>query len=109
MKLLTLRIAALIACLAVAACAQDLSGTWQGTLHAQAYRRAILKIDKERDGAWAANLFNVDGPDPGSRFPASLVTVDGRSIKIAVDELGGSYEGTVNQDGTLVAGIWTQG
>lgn len=108
MRLLTLGIAALIACLAGAARAQDLSGTWQGTLHDQAGLREIVKIHKARDGAWTANLFNIDSPDRGSRIPASLVTIDGRSVKIAFDELGGTYEGTVNEDGTLVAGIWTR-
>jgi len=108
MRLLTLRIATLTTCFAVAACAQDISGAWQGTLHAQADLRTMVKIDKARDGAWAANLINIDSPDRGSRTPASLVTRDGRSIKIVFDEIGGAYEGTLNEDETLVAGIWTQ-
>jgi len=105
----TLWLAALFTCLAGAASAQDISGNWQGTLHAQADLRTIIKIDKARDGAWAASFTSIDqSPDRGARIPASLVTLDGRSIKITFDENGGAYEGTINEDGTLVAGIWTQ-
>ena len=105
MRLRTLRIAALIACLAVAACAQNMSGTWQGTLHGRADERIIVKIGKARDGAWQANLYNIDNSDRGPRIPASSVAMDASSIKMVFDEVGGTYEGTVNQDGTLVAGI----
>ncbi len=110
MRSRTSRIAALITCLTAAACAdKDISGTWQGTLHAQADLRTIVKIDKAPDGAWAANFRSIDqGSDRGISMPASLVTWDGRSIKIAVDEAGVTYEGTVNHDGTVMVGIWAQ-
>ena len=108
MKLLTLRMAALITCLAGTGCAQNMSGSWQGTLHAQADTRMIVRIDKAPDGAWAANFVSINAADRGSRIPASLVTLDGRSIKIAFDEVGGTYDGTMSDDGTMIAGIWTQ-
>jgi non-heme chloroperoxidase len=108
MKSLTLRMAALITCLAGAGCAQDMSGSWQGTLHGQTDFRAIVRLDKAGDGAWAASFVSIDAADRGSRIPASLVNIDGRSIRIAFDQVAGAYDGTVNEDGTMVAGIWTQ-
>src|SRR5579872_5364180 len=60
----TLWLATLLPCLAMAACAQTVSGTWQGTLHAQADLREIVRIDKARDGAWAASISSIDqSPD----------------------------------------------
>jgi len=101
-------LAALFTCFAGTALAQTISGTWQGTLHGRADSRSIVKIDKARDGTWTANLFNPDSTDRGSRIPASAVAMDGRSIKIAFDEIGATYEGTVNAAGTWIAGIWAQ-
>jgi non-heme chloroperoxidase len=102
-------LAALLPCLLMTACAHDMSGTWQGTLHGQSDVRTIVRIDKAGDGALAASVSFVDqGRDWGAGIPASLITSDGKSIKIAFDDIGGTYDGTVNRDGSLVAGIWTQ-
>jgi hypothetical protein len=103
-----LLLAALFTCFAGSALTQNISGSWQGTLHGRADSRSIVKIDKTRDGSWSANLFNLESPDRGSRIPASSVSVEGRSINIAFDEIGATYEGTANDAGTWIAGIWAQ-
>ena len=40
--------------------AQDLSGTWQGTLHAERDLRTVVKITKAGDGAYKAQWFSID-------------------------------------------------
>ena len=102
-------IAVLIICAAGAASAQDISGAWQGTLHATKDLRIILRIEKADDGTWAANSSSIDqSPDWGTSIPASLVTVDGTSIKITMEQIRGTYEGALSDDGTTISGTWTQ-
>jgi non-heme chloroperoxidase len=106
---LILWIAVLIICAAEAASAQGISGAWQGTLHAYKDLRTILRIEKADDGSWVANWSSIDqSPDWGTSIPASLVTVNGMSIKIAIDQIGGTYEGALSDDGTTIIGTWTQ-
>lgn len=90
-----------------ALCAQDLSGNWQGTLQAgpQALR-IIVQFVIDRD-AWTGNMYSIDQTtDP---FPISGLTSDGATVKFRVDAVQGSYEGKLSQDGSVLAGSWTQG
>jgi pimeloyl-ACP methyl ester carboxylesterase len=102
-------LATILACLAGPACAQDISGIWQGTLHGQSDSRTIVRIEKIATGSWTAKLFNIDQvPDWGAGIPAGSLILDGKSIRMSFDQLSGAYEGTLSGDGSSVAGIWTQ-
>jgi uncharacterized protein (TIGR03435 family) len=86
--------------------AQNLTGNWQGTLDAGARKlRIVFKISLEND-SWKATLYSLDQQAPG--MPATKVTKDGSTIKIAVGGLG-SYEGKLSGDGNAITGTWTQG
>ena len=86
--------------------AQNLTGNWQGTLEAGPQKlRIVVKISLE-DDKLKATLYSIDQPAPG--MPASAVTKDGSTIKIAVGGLG-SYEGKLSGDGNAILGTWTQG
>ncbi len=87
--------------------AQDLSGTWQGTLHAERDLRTVVKITKARDGAYKAQWFSID--QPGQPAPADSVTLDGSTFKMTINLIGGSYEGKLSADGQSISGTWTQG
>ena len=51
--------------------AQDLAGTWQGTLQAGKGLRTVLKITKADKGGWSAMFYSIDqGPD-GMAIPSS--------------------------------------
>jgi uncharacterized protein (TIGR03435 family) len=91
---------------AVPAHAQDITGQWQGTLEAGKSLRTILKISKD-DGRLKAVLYSIDqGAQP---INATSITLDGSTLKLVVDRIGGSYEGKLSSDGNSITGEWTQG
>ncbi len=105
MKLM-LRIFALTALSGGALLAQNLAGSWQGTLEAgQQKLRTVIKISLE-DDKLKATLYSIDQRGPGR--PSSTVTKDGSTVKIEFAGLG-SYEGKLSGDGNSMAGTWTQG
>jgi hypothetical protein len=79
-------------------------GSWTGTLEAAgAEARVVFHI--EHDGALTASM---DAPDEGATgIPVSSVVVDGESLTLAVDSLGGRFEGALAGDDTI-EGTWTQ-
>lgn len=89
--------------------AQDLTGSWQGTLTPQPGRdlRTIFKISKADDGSLKAVLYSIDQGAQG--FGSSSVSLQGSVVKIAIAGLGGGYEGKLSADGNSIAGSWTQG
>jgi len=90
--------------------AQDISGTWQGTLHLGAGRdlRTVLKISKGDGGALKAVFYSID--QPGAGIPVSAISLQGTTVKMAIAAIGGTYEGKLaNTDATLITGFWSQG
>jgi len=86
--------------------AQDITGTWQGTLKAGKDLRLILVVSKD-DGRLQAKMYSIDqGADP---FKASSISQGGSTVKFALDIIGGTYEGKLSADGNTIAGTWTQG
>lgn len=84
----------------------DISGTWQGTLHAGKDLRIVFKITKE-DGKLKAVGYSIDqGSQP---MNATGVTLQGTDFKLSVPSVGGSYEGALAADGKTITGEWSQG
>src|ERR1700761_9700631 len=91
-----------------AAFAQDITGTWQGTLHAgQNDLRTVIKISK--DGATLKGMmYSID--QGGQGIPMTNISVQAGTVKFAIPAVGGSYEGKLaNTDATSINGFWTQG
>jgi uncharacterized protein (TIGR03435 family) len=105
-----LRILALSMLLGGALFAQDLTGTWQGTLSlpAPASRdlRIVIKVSKGDGAALKALMYSID--QGGQSFPAS-VTAQGATVKMAVGGIGATYEGKFDAEGMNITGSWTQG
>ena len=85
--------------------AQDITGTWQGTLSAGRELRTVIKITKEATNLRAV-LYSID-QGPGA-LPGN-VTVQGTSVKITIPAVAGTYEGKLENDGTTITGTWSQG
>lgn len=85
------------------AAAQDgIVGTWEGLIAGQL--TMIFHITEE-DGSLSATL---DVPQQNTTgLPMDTVTFDGTQVRMTLDLVGGVYEGTLQEDGT-VAGQWTQ-
>jgi uncharacterized protein (TIGR03435 family) len=86
--------------------AQNIAGTWQGTLKAGPQElRTVLKISLE-DDKYKGTLYSIDqNPTP---IQTSSFTKDGPVIKYAITAINGSYEGRLSADGNTITGTWTQ-
>ena len=51
--------------------AQDIAGTWQGTLQAGKGLRTVLKITKTNDGGWSAMFYSIDQGRTAWQYPPS--------------------------------------
>jgi len=69
--------------------AQDVTGTWQGTLKAEKDLRQILVVTRD-DGKLKASMYSID--QGAMSLKASSVSQDGSTFKFAIDFIGGSYE-----------------
>jgi uncharacterized protein (TIGR03435 family) len=87
--------------------AQDLTGTWQGTLHAGQDLRVVVKISKADGGGYKAVAYSID--QGGAPIPVTKITLDGGAVKMAVTAIGGTYEGKMSADGKSIVGNWSQG
>lgn len=108
MKQWTFRTIALAALSAGALFAQDITGTWQGTmvLPNKQELRTVIKITKEGAGLKGV-LYSIDQTPQG--FVASEVTVSGSAVKISIPSVGGTYEGKLDSDGVNLTGTFSQG
>ena len=86
----------------------QIAGDWQGTLNAGgAQLRLVLHITAGKDGAFAATLDSVD--QGAMAIPVTSVKLKGSKLSLTVDAVHGTYEGTVNKEGSEIDGIWSQG
>src|SRR5215207_1426915 len=83
--------------------AQELAGTWQGTLSTPVSQiRIVLKITRAADGSFEGQLFSIDqGAQPRTM---SAISLEGRVVKWKVDALSATYEGTVTSEGNVMNG-----
>src|SRR5580765_7227879 len=88
--------------------AQNITGSWQGSLQAPQggqTLRIVVKISRADDESLKAVLYSID--QPAQPVNASSISLQGSSLKMAVAPLGGNYEGKLNGDS--ITGTWTQG
>jgi uncharacterized protein len=104
----SLLMAALAAAATLGAQTPEVAGDWQGTLNTPGGGlRLVVHIGKTDDGHFKASL---DSPDQGVKgIPVSTIALTGNKLSFRSAAVGGSYEGTVNQDGATIEGTWTQG
>jgi uncharacterized protein (TIGR03435 family) len=109
MKKILLSLVTLAALSGDALFAQDLTGTWQGTLALPNGRelRVVTKIAKGDGAALRGQFFSID--QPGPPVPISQITLQGTTVKMAIPGIGGSYEGKLDSDAANIAGNWSQG
>jgi uncharacterized protein (TIGR03435 family) len=93
--------------MAGSALAQDLTGTWQGTLTPPNGRELRTVIRITRDGAaMRGQLISIDqGPQP---IPINPITLQGTTVKMTIPGIGGSYEGKLEPGGNSITGVVTQ-
>ena len=86
-----------------ALCAQDIVGTWQGTLippNQNGGLRLVFKIDKNGN-AYQGNFYNLEN---GRQFSLGAVTLQGNTVMIAIPGNGMNYDGRLEADGNAITG-----
>jgi non-heme chloroperoxidase len=88
-------------------CAHDMTGQWQGTLHAASDQRIILQVSKSPTGEPSAVFYNIDQSiDPAAVDPFTPAET---KLAFTVPSLEGSFEGVLADDGKSIKGTWSQG
>lgn len=87
--------------------AQEITGTWQGTIRSTPPTRIVLKVEKGRPGEERALLYRIDAPGH-ERYahPMSSFTVHGNEVKFTADMGAGSYDGKLSGDHSSIVGTW---
>ena len=83
--------------------AQEITGDWQGTIRGGNTARAILKVSKADKTGWNATLY-VDFW--GGSAQVSSITLQGSTVKFAVESKSSSYAGQLSADGNSIKGAW---
>jgi pimeloyl-ACP methyl ester carboxylesterase len=111
MTVRALRFACIGLLLATSLHAQDLAGAWQATLQAGSQAlRLIVKIKGTDAGVEPGALCSIDqGNDWGACTPITAITRQGTQVKVVVEGIRGTFEGTLSADGSTIDGTWTQG
>lgn len=97
------------ACLLVAApvlLAQEITGTWQGTLPTTEAQRIVLKIVKDENGALHASSYR---PGTGTNvLPMTSIRFTPPMVETEQIYLGVSLKGKLSADGKSIEGTWTE-
>jgi uncharacterized protein (TIGR03435 family) len=97
----------IVACAAVPALAQNITGTWQGTLQAGRDLRIVIRISTTEKDDLKAIMYSIDQGAQG--LPGGAIVRQGATVRIPVPGVGGEFEGKLSADGNSIAGTWTQG
>src|SRR4051812_29887627 len=92
--------------IAAGAQAQDLTGSWQGTLQAGRELRIVFKIASADPGGPKAVMYSID--QGGTGIAASAIAVQGTTEPISPAAIGATYEGKLDSTAQAMVGTWTQ-
>jgi uncharacterized protein (TIGR03435 family) len=107
MKKLLLFLLSAFTLLGTALHAQDITGTWQGTLKVGRDLRVVVKISKDPAGAWQGTFYSID--QGGQGFALSKIAAKNNAVSFSIAQVGGDYAGTFHADANTIDGSWTQG
>jgi uncharacterized protein (TIGR03435 family) len=112
MQRLLLPILALLALPGSALLAQNITGTWQGTLKVNGPNgsvdlRTVMKISRADNESLTGMFYSID-QDPAPVAMTSI-TLKGTAVKVSLVLLNGTFDGTLSGDGNTISGKWTQG
>jgi hypothetical protein len=90
------------------AVSKELEGDWEGTISVpNGQSRPVMIHFKNQPGQTVEGT--IDSPSQGVQgIPLKGITQKGAVVEFEVLAVGGSYKGTLNKEGTEIAGEWTQ-
>ena len=86
--------------------AQDVAGTWQGTIPNSRPVRFVLKISMSENKALKVDAYDLD--DGAVRTPLLNATFDGHTLRFPLAGHSGSYQGEISPDRNTIIGYWKQ-
>src|SRR5689334_6302346 len=112
MQRFLLRILAFLALSTSALLAQNIAGTWQGTLKVNGANgsvdlRTVMKISQADNESLRGVFYNID-QDP-TPIAMTSITLKGTAVKVSLVQLNGTFDGSLSADGNAISGKWTQG
>jgi uncharacterized protein (TIGR03435 family) len=105
--LLLLSIVAFAALSVVSLQAQEIAGSWQGTLPFGKGLRIVMKITSAEPGKPKVTLYSID--QGGQAIQASMASFAGGTLKLEIAQIGATYEGKMGSDNATMTGNFTQG
>jgi non-heme chloroperoxidase len=90
-------------------CAQDITGSWQGTITTPqgTPHRIILRVIHGDSVAFKARIYSIDQDFTGDWVDS--IAVQDSTVRFKVGMLELSYEGKLSADGKTITGTWRQG
>jgi uncharacterized protein (TIGR03435 family) len=89
--------------------AQDLAGTWQGTILATPNNvRTIINITKSAQGEIIGLMYRPDEAE-WQPTPVSAIKVQGNTVTFAINMMDVTYQGKLSADGKSISGTWAHG
>lgn len=88
--------------------AQDIAGTWQGSMQAGKEQRIVVKITKDASAGWQGVVFNLDSNRPFEGRATTRMSLQGTQLQFAIAPIESSFQGKLSEDGATIAGTWTQ-
>ena len=103
---------ALLALPGSALLAQNITGTWQGTMKVNGTNgsvdlRTVMKISRADNESLKGMFYSVD-QDP-TPVATTSITLKGTAVKVSLVLLNATFDGTLSGDGNTISGKWTQG
>ncbi|MEJ2701416.1 MAG: LamG domain-containing protein, partial [Sedimentisphaerales bacterium] len=86
----------------------EIEGNWQ-VVSSQVSQKAVLEIRKKSDGTLDATIVTGTADEGPQSIPLSEVTFEERKLSFRIPSNQGSFEGTMNEDGSAIEGQFTQG
>jgi bla regulator protein blaR1 len=87
---------------------QDITGTWQGTLHLpQRDLRTVVKVAKDAKDAVQVTMYSID--QGGQGIQATSASFQDGELKYAVQFIDGDFDGKLSGDHNSIDGMWHQG
>jgi uncharacterized protein (TIGR03435 family) len=113
MQRLLLSIFAFSALSGSALLAQNITGTWQGTLKANGPNgsvdlRAVMKISRA-DNESLKGVFYPNIDQGGVPINVTSITLKGSAVKMSITQMNATFEGTLSADGNTISGNLTPG
>lgn len=85
----------------------DITGTWQGVLDVSGKKLRLEFVIGEENGVYNAYMNSLD--QGANHIEADTVSFIDREIKVMMMLIAGTYEGRINDEGTKITGLWSQG